>query len=291
MGVQAYTIAVVFMAGLGGLAALGAVALAIHLFGRRRPARRPVFVFEPPEVSPILLREPEPPAPAAIQAPPPEPEPEPEPVIAPAPVAAPALAPRLEIALMAPRAPGRLKVPVDLARGRILELSLPLWISAAGGGDLDEVRIHIRMPNEITYAASLDRMTRQPPADPPGARTSYLSAEHQTTIEISIPHLKGGGEAIIAIPVSIKHAAVGIYPITASASAPEIETIERLYELELIDASTPPPDEDPVPGWICWPDEAARIRDPHLPLDRIVSTKFGITEPRDDWAEPAPLPL
>lgn len=310
MGVQAYTIAVAFMAGLGALAALGAIALAFHQFARWRPARRPAFVFDPPVASPVLFKEPEPEPttlePTVLAAAPArepelqtveevqavaevqpertaEPEPEPEPPPPPA--------PHLELALMSPRAPGRLKVPVDLTRGRILELSLPLWLSSTGGSDLDDVKIRIVVPNEITYGASLERITREPLAELPGSRTSYVLAEHQTSIEIDIPFLAGGTEANIPVPISIKRAAVGAYLIQASASAPALETIERRYAIELVDVSAPDEADDGVPGWICRPDEAARVRDPHLPLDRIVSTTFGITEPGDDWAEPESVPL
>ena len=65
----------------------------------------------------------------------------------------------------------------------------PLWISSAGGCDLDDVRIRIVVPNEVTYGASLERLTREPLVELPGAHTSYQVAEHQTTIEIIIPRL------------------------------------------------------------------------------------------------------
>lgn len=279
MVVQAYTIAVAFMAGLGGLAAIGAVALALFYLGRPRKVRRSVMVFDAPQASPVALRDPD----TLVR-------PVRETPFASHPPAAPRL--RLDLALMSPRAPSRLKVPVDLARGRILELSLPLWVSTVGGGDLKDLKIRIVLPNEITYGASLDRLTRDPPAELAGAQASYVSTEHFTTIDILTPLLAGGTEAIIPVPVSIKHAAVGRYPILASASAQDLETIERRYEIELLDASAPASAELTSAGeWVCRPDEAARVRDPDLPLDRIVSTNFRISEDGNEPAEAAPLKL
>jgi hypothetical protein len=265
MGVQAYTIAVGFMGGLGGLAAVGAVTLAILQLRRPRSAvRRPAFAFDLPVASPVLLRESQAQGEdAAPPVPPPPPAPPP---------------PRLELALMSPRAPMRLRVPVDLARGRILELSLPLWISAAGSCDLPELTIRIVLPNEITYGASLDHLAREPIPGLTDARVAYASSENQTTITIEVPLLEGGAEANIPVPVSIKHAGAGAYPIAATASCPALGTIERSYELELVDASAPVSNEIGTLGWTCRPDESSRVRDPDLPLDRIVSTAFVVTE-------------
>ena len=267
MGGQAYTIAVGFMGGLGALAALAAVVLAILQLRRpRRAVRRPAFAFDLPVASPVLLREPHaaPDAdlqpPAAIETPPPPPP------------------PRLEMALMSPRAPPRLKVPVDLARGRILELSLPLWISAAGSCDLPDLTIRIMLPNEITYGASLDRMAREPIPGVAGARVAYASSENQTTITIEVSLLEGGTEANIPVPVSIKHAGAGAYPIAATAACAALGMVECSYELDLVDSSTPVSNEIGTVGWTCRPDEASRVRDPDLPLDRIISTAFVVTE-------------
>jgi hypothetical protein len=180
--------------------------------------------------------------------------------------------------LMSPRAPERLRVPVDLARGRILELSLPLWVSAAGSCDLPDLTIRIVLPNEITYGASLDRLAREPIPGLTDTRVAYASSENQTTITIEVLLLEGGTEANIPVPVSIKHAGAGVYPIAASASCAVLGTIERSYELDLVDPSTPFSNQIGALGWTCRPDESSRVRDPDLPLDRIVSTAFVVTE-------------
>ncbi len=184
---------------------------------------------------------------------------------------------------MSARAPTRLKVPVDLARGRILELSLPLWLSSGDGCDLRNLKVQIVLPNEITYGASLDRLSRETVPALPGAKTSYTSAESHTLIEIDIPLLAGGTEALIPIPISIKHAAAVAYPIMAMVSCEELDPVKRRYELEL---SSPGGEEiEDGESWTCRPDESARTRDPPLPLDRIASTRFVIHEGRAAAAE------
>lgn len=273
MGVPAYTFVIVCMGALSAAAAMGALALALgQLTPRRKPAHKhPVrgpMMFDPlpaqatPAPAPFELAVAEPPPPFETPAPPPPP-----------PVR------KLDLALMSRRAPGRLRVPVDLARGRILELNLPLLVGNSGDADLDDIRIHITLPNEITYGASLERLGREGLAGLPGAVVRYALTEHDTRIRIEAPHLARGALASLPVPVSIKHAAEAAYPIVATVSAEGLEPLERRYELELLDPSAVVAPVSTQGAWVCRPDETSRQRDPHLPLDRIASMEFAIAEP------------
>ncbi len=281
MGVPAYTIVVVCMGALSATAAIGALALALgQLAPRRRRAEkakaaaRPMMFDAPPPLPPARAQ-PEPFAKAS--------EPEPSSAAAFAEMVREPLR-RLDLALMSRRAPERLRVPVGLARGRILELNMPLLLANAGETGLDDVSIHIVLPNEITYGASLERLSREALAGLPGAVTRYALSEHETRIRIDVPRLEPGVMASVPVPISIKHAADGAYPVVAIAFAQGLAPVERRYELELIDpASTiaPAPSRD---AWVCRPDETSRQRDPQLPLDRICSMEFQVAEP------PVPTP-
>jgi hypothetical protein len=288
MGVQAYTFVIVCMGALSATAAIGALALALgQLAPRRKPAhnrsgRRPMM-FEAPaaKAQPAAVPFDPEPAPAAVTDEPrpfdPAPQFQTRPQIQPQPQPQPKG--RLELALMSRRAPGRLRVPVDLARGRILELNLPLLLANAGETGLDDVSIHITLPNEVTYGASLERLGREGLAGLPGAAVRYTLTENETRIRIDAPHLAAGAEARVPVPVSIKHAADCAYPILATVSATGLETVERRYELELLDPTAVMAAVSTQAAWVCRPDETSRQRDPHLPLDRIASTQFAIAEP------------
>lgn len=284
MGVQAYTFVIVCMGALSAAAAIGALALALgQLAPRRKPAHKRAgarpMMFESapakPRPEPVPF-DPEPIPTAAAAAPDPRAlEIQPQPAPAPLPQAK----GRIDLALMSRRAPGRLRVPVDLARGRILELNLPLLLASAGEGSLDDVSIHITLPNEITYGASLERLGREGLAGLPGSVVRYTLTEHETRIRIDAPHLAAGAQASVPVPVSIKHAADSAYPILAAVSAKDAEPVERRYELELLDPSAVMAAVSTQAAWVCRPDESSRQRDPHLPLDRIASMQFAIAEP------------
>jgi len=273
MGVQTYTFAIVCMGALSAAAAIGALALALgQLAPRRKPARKqpvrqPMTFDAPPAKAAPAPFEPFEPEPPVIQPPPRPFEPEPQRLR------------RMDIALMSRRAPGRLRVPVDLARGRILELNLPLLLENTGDVDLHDVSIQITLPNEITYGASLERLGREGLQGLAGATVRYALTEHETRIRIDTPLLARGAQASLPIPVSIKHAADAAYPISAKVMAPDMEPLERHYDLELLDPAAVVAPVSTQSAWVCRPDEASRQRDPHLPLDRIASTHFAIAEP------------
>ena len=290
MGVPAYTIVVVCMGALSAAAAVGALSLALgqlrprgRTAHKRSSAVRPMVFDATPSAEPLSSPSAELAFPELAPEPDPEPLPEPiEPLVVREPVR------RLELALMSRRAPERLCVPVGLARGRILELNLPLLLDNAGDVDLEEVSLHITLPNEITYGASLERMGREGMAALPGAVARYALSEHETRIRIDIPRLEAGATISVPAPISIKHAAHAAYPIVAVAFAPGLEPVERRYALELMD---PAEDIDPATSpdaWVCRPDETTRQRDPHLPLDRISSMEFQVSEP--EILEVAPFP-
>ena len=300
MGVPAYTFVIVCMGALSAVAAIGALALALsQLAPRRKPdharAGRAPMMFDPPPAKPAqaprsALAPASPPAPAPPPAAPEpkaaEPPPQPfEPLPAPA-----ALEPlgRLNMALMSARAPRRLRVPVELARGRILELNLPLLVENSGEADLHDISVHIVLPNEITYGASLERLGREGLAGLPGSKVRYTLAEHDTRIRIDAPRLARGAQATLPVPVSIKHAADSTYPIVAIVSAEGAEPLERRYELELLDTAAPAAAASSADAWVCRPDESSRQRDQHLPLDRITSMRFAIAEPPAPAAPRAP---
>ncbi len=263
------------MGALSAAAAMGALALALgQLTPRRKTAhKRPVrapMMFDPLPAAATPGPAPFEPAAAAAA---------PQPFEFPAPTPAPAPVRKADLALMSRRAPGRLRVPVDLARGRILELNLPLLVANAGDADLDNVSIHITLPNEITYGASLERLGREGLAGLPGAVVRYALNEHDTSIRIDVPRLAPGALASLPVPVSIKHAAYAAYPIVATVSAEGLEPLERRYELELLDPAAVVAAVSTQGAWVCRPDETSRQRDPHLPLDRIASMEFAIAEP------------
>ena len=291
MGVPAYTFVIVCMGALSAAAAVGALALALgQLAPRRKTARKR------PSRAPMNFDA----APRAVSAPPPTDEPfpaDPFPAEPPIQRAQPILhepVRRLDLALMSRRAPERLRVPVDLARGRILELSLPLLLANDGETNLDDVSIHITLPNEITYGASLERLGREGLAGLAGAAVRYTLTEHETRIRIDVPRMAPGATASVPVPISIKHAADAAYPIVAMVLAEGLQPLERRYELELMDPAGGLAPVSSPGAWVCRPDEACRQRDPHLPLDRIASMQFVIFEPGSDApvrAEPAYEPL
>jgi hypothetical protein len=286
MSVPAYTFVIVCMGALSAAAAIGALALALGQLAprrkapRKRASSRGPMMFDAP---PVLTPEPAPPL---------QPDPEP-PVQRLEPLRAEPRR-RLDLALMSRRAPERLRVPVDLARGRILELNLPVLLANAGDTELEDVVVHIVLPNEITYGASLERLGREGLAGVPGAVARYVLSEHDTRIRIDIPRLAAGAMVGIPAPISIKHAAEGAYPIMAMAFAPGLEPVERRYELELMDPAAVIAPVSSHNAWVCRPDETSRQREPHLPLDRIASMQFAISEPAAAiaaLAQPAYEPL
>ena len=289
MDVPAYTYVVVCMVALSAMAAFGALALALGQLAPRRPVRRPT-PLRPARPMAFDL------APAATA---PEPLPPPRQAAAPAPAAA-SLPPRrprrrLDLALMSAQAPERLRVPVDLARGRILELNLPLLLVNAGDDELEQVSVQLTLPNEITYGASLERLAREGVPELPGVTIRYALSEHETRIRVDIPQLAPGAAVTLPTPISIKHAPDAAYRILATAQVPGLEPLQRRYELELMDRATSTAPLSSADAWVCRPDETSRQRDPHLPLDRITSMQFAISEPQViaplRSAEPALEPL
>lgn len=287
MDVPAYTYVVVCMVALSAVAAFGALVLALGQLRPRAPARRGAprrpMAFDLTPAAPAPM-----PSAAPVRAAP-EPAPRPAPaatLVFSAPPPAPSRR-RLDLALMSARAPERLRVPVDLARGRILELNLPLLLANAGEEALEDVSIQLILPNEITYGASLERLARDGAPGLPGSRISYALSEHETHIRIDVARLEPGDAATAPVPISIKHAADAAYRIRATGVAGGIEPVQRRYELELLDRGAQATGPDTPEVWTCRPDEQSRQRDPFLPLDRIASMRFAMFEP--DSAESMPM--
>jgi len=285
MDVPAYTYVVVCMVALSAAAAFGALALALGQLAPRRPARRstPLRPARPMafDLSPAGPQ-PAAPAPEVLRAP--ELAPAPAPVVELAPRRPPRR--RLDLALMSAQAPERLRVPVDLARGRILELNLPLLLANAGDDELEGISVQLTLPNEITYGASLERLAREGAPGLPGVIIRYALSEHETRIRVDIPRLAPGAAVTLPTPISIKHAPDTAYQILATAHVPGMEPLQRRYELELMDRAISTAPLSSADAWVCRPDEDSRQRDPHLPLDRIASMQFVIFEPDADGPPP-----
>jgi hypothetical protein len=268
MDSSTYILPVIFMGAISTMAAIGAIVVAFRRLASRSFSRAELraLAFEFPEEP---RRAPDPlagVAAEAIAAPPPAPPPPPPPPPA-----------RLDLALLSPGSPDRLRIPVNMAAGRILELGLPLWLSTQGGRDLEDVKLRIALPTEITYGASLDRMTDSA-LGLPGARAAYSTGPGQTFIDINLPKTPGGAEVEIPIPVCIKGLPIGDHALAISAVGGGLEPIERAYRLELVAAAEGEVCElvetDQGAVWICRPDEGQRQRDPRLPLDRIARFKI-----------------
>jgi hypothetical protein len=279
MDSSTYLLPVIFMGAISAAAAIGAIVMACRrvAFGRFTRAELHALAFEFPD-EPRRAPDPLPEALAeAIAAPPPAPPPPPPPPPA-----------RLDLALLSAGSPERLRIPVSMASGRILELGLPLWLSTQGGRDLEDVKLRIALPTEITYGASLDRMTGAA-LGLPGARAAYSTGPGQTFIDISLPKTPGGAELEIPIPVCIKGAPIGDHALAISVAGGGLEPIERAYRLELVAQAEGEVCElvetDQGAVWICRPDEGQRQRDPRLPLDRIA--RFRIEDQPARPAEPA----
>jgi hypothetical protein len=268
MGASAYDLAIFFTAAIGAVAAVCALVLTLRQLMPmlRRKGEPRFFVFEfPTEPQPALK-----PLSLELQADAPaEIEPEPEPATEPEPPPPPPL--KLELSMLTRGAPQRLRIPVELTAGRILELGLPLMVSTEGGRDVEGVKLRISAPNEITYGASLERMIAQPLA--PGSTAAYSTVADRTLIDIELPLLPGGMVLEIPIPVCVKRAPAGAHALLVSASADGLEPIEQEYVLELVVEAEGEVCElvetDEGSVWICRPVEDQRQRDPRLPLDRI----------------------
>jgi hypothetical protein len=252
---------IAFMAAIGVIAAVGALVLAYKNLGRPAALNLQYLTFEFKEgFAPKLdLSSP---SPLPLHSAAPEPEPEPEPPPPPPPPE-----PRLELALLAQGAPGRLRVPVNLTYGRILELGLPLRVSTEGGCDLDRVKLRVSMPNDVTYGASLERLS-DGPFGIPGAKVAYSTADSLTFIDIDLPHVPAETVAEFAIPVCVKRAVERAFTFKVAVSSEALGEVLRTYDVELVG-----PREDAIAGedgWLVFrPDEADRIMDERLPLDRI----------------------
>lgn len=250
MGAPA-TLTIVFIALIASAAAIGALVLAFQNLGRPAALNLQYLRFEFKEgFAPRLdlaAAEPEPPAP------PPPPPPPPK--------------PRLELSLLAQRAPGRLRVPVTLSYGRILELGLPLRISTRRGCELSDVKLTISVPNEVTYGASLQRMADGPlPIE--GAKVSYSTADSLTLIDLSLPRLEADAVVELAVPVCVKRAVERAFTVKVSASSEALGEVLRAFDVELVGPREDLAGEDG--GWrVFHPDEAHRVKDERLPLDRI----------------------
>lgn len=284
MNGSAYLLPVIFMGAISAIALVAAVVLAFRGLASRQFSRAEMraltfqFPDEPrvgPRDGPELLAE------AIGAAEPPRPPPPPA---------------RLDLALLSPGSPQRLRIPVSMASGRILELGLPLWLSTQGGRDLEDVRVRIALPTEITYGASLDRMTDSS-LGLPGARAVYSSGADKTVIDISLPKAPGEAQVEIPIPVCIKGLPVGAHAVGISVAGGGLEPLQREYLLELVAEADGEVCElvatDEGVVWICRPDEGQRQRDPRLPLDRIGRFRVESSAPAPAMAEqdgPGPAP-
>jgi hypothetical protein len=276
-----YLLPVIFMGAISAAAAIGAIVMAIRGLGPQRFSRDQMraLTFQFPDEA---RRAPDPARQATAAGVAARPASRPSPPPPPA---------RLDLALLSPGSPQRLRIPVAMASGRILELGLPLHLSTRGGRDLEDVRLKITMPTELTFGASLDRMTGSALALP-GARAAYASGPDGTVIDISLPKTPGGAEVEIPIPVCVKGAPAGTHTLAISAEGGGLDPIALEYRVEI------EPDAegevcalvDSEEGlvWICRPVEDQRQRDPALPLDRIA--RFRIEDAPPTPPPPAPEP-
>jgi hypothetical protein len=279
-----------------GLVGAGAAAIAITLTvrGLRRGARSarsanktatPAIETVAPAIETVASaiktggadRPPEPPEPA----PPPPVLREPEPAA-------------IEAFLFAADAPPTLLFPLHLTKGRILEISLPLTIRSTGGRDAQSVLAQAKLPNEITFGASLDRMAANERGHD-GPQLSYAFTGRSTTISIRVANLQPGEEATINVPISVKPGVSGTGRLELAISFAGGPMALRDYRVELIDLGPRPVGEDgardqlqgeierrrssPGEAWICWPDETSRVREAGQPIDRIASMNFDIQKP------------
>ena len=252
---QVFLITVFGMGAVSVIAALTAIVLLFrHLARGKMLEQRPaVFTFaanDPAPSRPPAARPPEPSAP-----------------------------PRLSLFLFAEDAPDTIRIPVKLTKGRILEINLPLGVSWTGGRDLEEVAIRIDLPNAITYGASLEHMLQaERPSGLLQSTISYASAHDRTAISILAQALRARSETSFAVPISLTQMTAPSHQIRLAARGPGLEPIERTYILELYEDADADPGQSLLPGsWTCRPEDGQRVRDPHLPLDRVTSTLFTIT--------------
>lgn len=287
MDLTTYLLPVIFMGAISAAAAIAAIVLAFRRLASRQFSRAELralafeFPDEPRAAPDPLLRRPAPAIAAQARAPTPKPPPPPPPPA------------RLDMALVSPGSPRRLHIPVTMASGRILELGLPLCLSTKGGRDLEDVRLRIAVPTEITYVASLERMTDSS-LGLPGARAAYSTGDGRTFIDISLPKTPGEAEVEIPIPICVKSQPIGVHTLAISAAGGGLEPIEREYQLELSPLAEGEICElvDTPEGsvWICRPDEGQRQRDPRLPLDRIARFRIEHPAPPAAAAPAAPPP-
>ncbi len=182
-------------------------------------------------------------------------------------------APRLEAYLFAPDAPKRVGLPVKTTLGRILEIGLPLHLRWTGDSGLADLRIEADLPNDITYGPSLERMINEGlPRGLSGASATYASGPALTTVKDRAARLEPETDAVVFIPIAVKHGQAGAYPVTVTVSSAGAPTVRLEHVLELFAAKNP---RAAAADWLCVPDEAARTRDGRLPLDRITSARFG----------------
>jgi hypothetical protein len=182
-----------------------------------------------------------------------------------------------------------------MASGRILELGLPLMLSTRGGRDLEDVHLKITMPTELTFGASLDRMTGSALALP-GARAAYASdPTGQTVIDIRLPKTPGGAEVEIPIPVCVKGMPAGTHTLAISAEGGGLDPIALEYSVELEPGAEGEicelVDAEGGKAWICRPLEDQRQRDPALPLDRIARFKIEDAPPAPVAVEETAAPV
>jgi len=191
--------------------------------------------------------------------------------------------PRLAASLLSPRAPSRLRFPLRLTIGRILELNLPLRLDWSGDYPLDRVELRLLLPNEITYGPSLERLIVEAPRALPGAAARYASGQTHTLVTVAAPQLAAKASATLVVPISVKPGAAGAFPVQITLSCPSLGEKERRYRLELIEVADDAQAADVAvatpDAWTCLPDEASRLTDPDQPLDRLASTRFAVIEP------------
>lgn len=183
-------------------------------------------------------------------------------------------APRLEAHLLSPQAPGRLRLPVRLEPGRMLEVDIPIALSWTGAQHLYLVHVVAVLPRALVDEASLERLVAELR---PGREDARAEVSHQgatSTLTFVLARLAGGAQVSLPIPICLTAETSGAFELRLSVDCAAMDAFERRYLLEPI-----PPDrwqtEPREPGiWICAPDEESRMVDPELPLDRIASMKF-----------------
>ena len=181
--------------------------------------------------------------------------------------------PRLDVFLISPDAPDRIVLPASPAVGRFLEIGLPLTLRWTGEDDLEDVLVRIVIPTDITFGASLDRMTRLgPPAGLIGPGIGHTITEMGAMVVVKAERLVHGAPVVLTFPVSIRQGTAGSYRIEIDVVTDRLATVTLVHTLEIAPGSG---GRRPA-GWTAVPDEGPRLHDPRQPIDRPASPEFRI---------------